>query len=64
MHGGEALPLTRRDSSMHDAIVEMSAKRLGVVGVTDDEGISSASSPTATCAGTSSRGSIIRPRSS
>src|SRR4051812_34641348 len=38
MHGGDALPLTRVDSSMHDAIVEMSAKRLGVVGVTDDSG--------------------------
>jgi arabinose-5-phosphate isomerase len=38
MHGGNALPLTREDSSMHDAIVEMSAKRLGVIGVTDDSG--------------------------
>ena len=38
MHGGDALPLTGHDSSMHDAIVEMSAKRLGVVGVTDEEG--------------------------
>ena len=38
MHGGEPLPLTRDDSSMHDTIVEMSAKRLGVVGVTDDGG--------------------------
>ena len=38
MHGGEALPLTSHDSSMHDAIVEMSAKRLGVVGVTDGGG--------------------------
>ena len=38
MHGGAAVPLTRRDSSMHDAIVEMSEKRLGVVGVTDEQG--------------------------
>ena len=38
MHTGDALPLTRQDSSMHDAIVEISAKRLGVVGVVDDEG--------------------------
>ena len=38
MHGGDALPLTRRDSSMHEAVVEMTAKRLGVVGVTDDKG--------------------------
>ncbi|HEX6217801.1 MAG TPA: KpsF/GutQ family sugar-phosphate isomerase [Sphingomicrobium sp.] len=38
MHGGDAMPLTRHDSSMHDAIVEMSAKRLGVVGVVDDSG--------------------------
>jgi arabinose-5-phosphate isomerase len=38
MHGGKTLPLIRQDSSMHDAVVEMSAKRLGVVGVTDKEG--------------------------
>jgi arabinose-5-phosphate isomerase len=38
MHSGPALPLTRADSSMHDTIVEMSAKRLGVIGVTDDKG--------------------------
>jgi arabinose-5-phosphate isomerase len=38
MHGGETMPLTKRGSSMHDALVEMTAKRLGVVGVTDEEG--------------------------
>jgi len=38
MHGGKSLPLTREDSSMHDAVVEMSAKRLGVIGVTDHQG--------------------------
>ncbi len=38
MHGGDALPLTSLDSSMHAAIVEMSAKRLGVVGVVDPAG--------------------------
>jgi arabinose-5-phosphate isomerase len=38
MHSGEALPLTAGASSMHQAIVEMSAKRLGVVGVVDDGG--------------------------
>ena len=38
MHGGNALPLTREDSSMHDTVVEMSAKRLGVIGVTDASG--------------------------
>src|SRR6476619_1458883 len=38
MHGGKSLPLTRHDSSMHDAIVEMTAKRLGVIGVTDAAG--------------------------
>ena len=38
MHGTDALPLTRENSSMHDTVVEMSAKRLGVVGVTDDAG--------------------------
>lgn len=38
MHGGDAVPLTRTDASMHDAVMEMSAKRLGVVGVVDDHG--------------------------
>src|SRR5579864_8971543 len=38
MHGGKALPLTRQDSSMHDTVVEMSAKRLGGIGVTDRDG--------------------------
>ena len=38
MHSGDALPLTRDDSSMHDAIVEMSAKRLGIIGVVDEAG--------------------------
>ena len=38
MHSGEAMPLTGGDSSMHDAMVEMSAKRLGVVGVVDEGG--------------------------
>jgi arabinose-5-phosphate isomerase len=38
MHGGKSLPLTREDSSMHDTVVEMSAKRLGVIGVTDNQG--------------------------
>jgi arabinose-5-phosphate isomerase len=38
MHGRKSLPLTRADSSMHDTVVEMTAKRLGVVGVTDTDG--------------------------
>jgi arabinose-5-phosphate isomerase len=38
MHARDALPLTGAKSSMHDAVVEMSAKRLGLVGVTDDAG--------------------------
>ncbi len=38
MHKSDALPLTRANSSMHDTIVEMSAKRLGIVGVVDEMG--------------------------
>jgi arabinose-5-phosphate isomerase len=38
MHGGKGLPLTCESSSMHDAVVEMTEKRLGVVGVTDADG--------------------------
>ena len=38
MHSGDSMPLTRPDSSMHDTIVEMTAKRLGIVGVVDGDG--------------------------
>ena len=38
MHGGDQLPLVRQDTNMHDVIVVMSEKRLGVVGVTDEHG--------------------------
>ena len=38
MHSGTDLPLTRADASMHDTVVEMSAKRLGLVGVIDEAG--------------------------
>src|SRR5687768_8637416 len=38
MHGDDAMPITNRDTSMHQAVVEMTEKRLGVVGVTDDDG--------------------------
>ena len=38
MHGGEQLPLVGKGTNMHDVIVVMSEKRLGVVGVTDEEG--------------------------
>src|SRR3954451_13020039 len=38
MHSGDALPLIGEDASMHDAIVEMSAKRLGIIGVVDNMG--------------------------
>ena len=38
MHGGDQLPLVDQHTSMHDTVVEMSAKRLGVVGVTNEAG--------------------------
>jgi len=38
MHSGDALPLTQENASMHDTIVEMSAKRLGIIGVVDGQG--------------------------
>jgi len=38
MHSGGDVPLVRGDTSMHDTVLEMSAKRLGVVGVTDGAG--------------------------
>ena len=38
MHKGDGLPLVGADTSMHDTVLEMSAKRLGVVGVTDAGG--------------------------
>lgn len=39
MRSGDAMPLAREDSSMHETVVEMSAKRLGLVGVTDRAGL-------------------------
>jgi arabinose-5-phosphate isomerase len=38
MHGGAQLPLVTQETSMHDTVVEMSVKRLGIVGVTDNSG--------------------------
>lgn len=38
MHSGGQVPLTIGRGSMREAIVEMTAKRLGVIGVVDDEG--------------------------
>ena len=38
MHSGDQLPLVDQNTSMHDTVVEMSAKRLGVVGVTNEAG--------------------------
>ena len=38
MHSGEQLPLTASDSSIHDVVMEISEKRLGIVGVTDADG--------------------------
>lgn len=38
MHSGEEVPLVGQGTSMHDAVLEMSAKRLGIVGVTDEGG--------------------------
>ena len=38
MHSGARMPLTAAGSSMHDTIIEMTAKRLGIVGVVDEDG--------------------------
>ncbi|MCI4663268.1 MAG: KpsF/GutQ family sugar-phosphate isomerase [Neomegalonema sp.] len=38
MHAGDALPLIRENSPMSEAILEMSAKSFGVVGVLDADG--------------------------
>lgn len=38
MHSGDQLPLIAEQASMHDAIVVMTEKRLGIVGVTDENG--------------------------
>jgi len=38
MHAGDQVPLIGHDSSMHDAVVVMTEKRLGIVGVTDESG--------------------------
>ena len=38
MHSGKQMPLTHRGTSMHHVVIEMTEKRLGVIGVTDDDG--------------------------
>jgi arabinose-5-phosphate isomerase len=38
MHSGASMPLIGESASIHDVIVEISVKRLGIVGVTDDDG--------------------------
>jgi arabinose-5-phosphate isomerase len=38
MHSGDAMPLVRLGTRMSDALVEMSTKSFGCVGVTDDRG--------------------------
>lgn len=38
MHSGDAVPLTSAHAPMRETIVEMSAKRLGIIGVVDDDG--------------------------
>ncbi len=38
MHSGDQLPLTASDRSIHDVVMEISEKRLGIVGVTDADG--------------------------
>jgi arabinose-5-phosphate isomerase len=39
MHTGDALPLVTHTTSLVDALAEMSAKRLGMIGVVDDDGL-------------------------
>ncbi|HJP06004.1 MAG: D-arabinose 5-phosphate isomerase [Acidiferrobacteraceae bacterium] len=39
MHTGDALPLVSLDTTVVDALVEMSAKRLGMIGVVDQDGL-------------------------
>jgi len=38
MHGGEAIPLVTLGTAMSDAVVVMSAKGFGCVGITDQQG--------------------------
>ncbi|MEO6432797.1 MAG: KpsF/GutQ family sugar-phosphate isomerase [Sphingomicrobium sp.] len=38
MHGGGGMPLIAASASIHDTIMEITAKRLGLVGVTDEVG--------------------------
>ena len=38
MHVGAAMPLVGRDTPMQEALIEISQKGFGVVGVTDDSG--------------------------
>jgi arabinose-5-phosphate isomerase len=56
MHGAEELPICSLDCPMAEAILIMTAKRFGCVGVVDDSGtltgiITDGDLPTATCDG-------------
>jgi arabinose-5-phosphate isomerase len=39
MHGGDRLPLVAMDTPMHQALLTMTEKRLGMTGVVDDQGL-------------------------
>ena len=38
MHGGKSIPLVARGTTMSDAVIEMSAKGFGCIGITDGDG--------------------------
>jgi arabinose-5-phosphate isomerase len=38
MHGGKSIPLVARGTPMSDAVIEMSAKGFGCIGITDNDG--------------------------
>ena len=52
MHSGDAVPLKPLGTKMSEALVEMTSKGFGCVGIVDAADTSPASSPTAICAAT------------
>jgi arabinose 5-phosphate isomerase len=50
MRTDDAIPQVKLDTSVMDAMLELSRTGLGLVAVCDDDGASRACSPTATCA--------------
>jgi arabinose-5-phosphate isomerase len=61
MHKGGDIPLVQADTPLKEALFEITSKKLGITGVSDDLGHLLGFLPMATCAAASSRASMPQP---